>query len=275
MSLSRRGVGLPELLLALALTGIAAALTARLVLSAAERLRDRSERIGSEHALRVAAAGIRAALESLGMDTATGPDLTAFGAATLTARATRGSGVLCAALPGLLVVRDGPAWWTAYRAPVAGRDSILAASLSDTAWRAFALVAVPRPVPCPDGTPGLGLPVAPDSAAAAALGPGAPLASFEPVELRQYSAVPGSWLGLRLPATLQPIQPVAGPFGAGGLGLAYQRRDGSPALLPAEVAAAAIRLDALTERAGGLGVVRGGAPRPDSLALFVALVNQR
>jgi hypothetical protein len=272
MSLNRRGLGLAEVVVALALTGVIGAMTTRLLLSTALRLRDRSERMAEEHALRVAAGVFRAALESLGHDSAGGADLLSKGISGFSARAVRAVGVACFAGPGLLVARADTSWWRALRDPVAGRDSILAGRLDNPSWRVFALQAAPSSTRCPDGSSAIALPIAPASALAG-LDAGSPLLVYETVELRQYSSAPDQWLGARLLGTAQPIQPFAGPMTATGLALTYLGRNGLPALFPADVAAVDIRFEAITERAGGLGSIRGPAPRPDSLQIFVALGN--
>lgn len=273
MSLSRRGISLLELLIALGLTGLLAALTAGVLANSTLHLRDRSERMGQEQSLRVAGGALRAALESLGHDSTGGVDLLSQAARGFSARATRAAGVLCSASPGLLVARADTLWWRALRDPVAGRDSILAGRLDRPSWRGFALQFASSGTRCPDGTSGIGLPVTADSLALVGIGPGSPIRVYENVELRLYSSAPSEWVGLRLLATTQAIQPFAGPMAADGLDLSYEKSDGTPALFPAEVAGAVIRLRALTERAGGVGLVRGSTPRPDSLAVFVALVN--
>jgi hypothetical protein len=274
-SSSRRGSSLFELLIALAVTGMLAGLTGHILLTAAFRLRDRSERMAVEHGLRVAASALRAALESLGQDSTSGSDLLSNGTAGLTARATRAAGVVCAVSPGLLLARAGLPWWSALRDPVAGRDSILAGGLDSTGWRVFPLAAAPRPGGCPDGATAIELPITADSASLASLGPGSPLRVIEDVEIRLYSSPPDQWLGMRLLATGQFIQPFAGPLSANGFSLSYETRSGLAALLPAEVAAVSFRFEALSERAGGVGLIRGAAPRADSLKGFVALVNAR
>jgi type II secretory pathway pseudopilin PulG len=275
MSLNRRGSSLFELLIALTVTGMLGTLAAGILARAAFRLRDRSERMAAEHGLRVAASAVRAALESLGQDSTSGSDLLSNGAAGFIARATRAAGVACAVSPGRFLARAGSLWWSALRDPVAGRDSILAGGLDSTGWRVFPLAAAPRPGLCPDGAAALELPIISDSASIASLGPGSPLRVVENVELRLYSSPPDQWLGMRLLATGQFIQPFAGPLAATGFSLSYETRSGLAALLPAAVAAVSFRVEALTERAGGVGVIRGAAPRPDSVSGFVALVNSR
>lgn len=273
MSLNRRGIGLAEVLVALALSGIVGTLTSRILLSSALRLRDRSERMAEENTLRVAAAALRAELESLGHDSVGGFDLLALAPAAFSARATRAAGVLCSAAPGLLLARADTGWWHALRDPVAGRDSLLVGRVDSPSWRVFALQGAPGHGHCPDGSSAIGLPVSPGSGGSAGIDVGSPLLLYEPVELRQYASAPDQWLGLRLLGTAQAIQPFAGPLLLNGLDLTYLRSDGLPALLLAEVAAVSVSLRALTERAGGVGLVRGFAPRADSLLLFVTLGN--
>jgi type II secretory pathway pseudopilin PulG len=275
MSLSRRGSSLFELLIALAVTGMLGTLAANILARAAFQLRDRSERMAAEHGLRVAASAVRSALESLGQDSMSGSDLLSNAAAGFSARATRAAGVACDVSPGRFLARAGSPWWNALRDPVAGRDSILAGALDSTGWRVFPLTAAPRPGVCPDGAAALELPTASDSASMASLGPGSPLRVVESVELRLYSSPPDQWLGMRLLATGQFIQPFAGPLTPTGFSLTYETRSGQAALLPADVASVSFRVEALTERAGGFGLIRGAAPRLDSVSGFVALVNSR
>ena len=273
--MNRRGAGLFELLVALTITALLATLTSGIVSTAVLRLRERSERLSGEYALRVGAETVRAALESLGTDSRGGADLSAVGASGFTARAPRASGVLCSASAGLLVARDGPGWWSAVRNPVEIRDSLLVGRLDEDSWQAFALEAPPRQAVCPDGSPGIGLPVSADSLTLTGLAAGSPLRIVEWVELRLYTSSPDEWLGMRLLSGAQPIQPFAGPMQSGGLTLRFADRLGIPTSVAADVAEVGVRLGSLTERAGGFGLVRGGSPRLDSVAVFVALPNVR
>jgi prepilin-type N-terminal cleavage/methylation domain-containing protein len=267
--MNRRGFTLAELLVALTLTAMLALLTARLLASAALLLRDRSERMALEHGLRVAAGTLRATFEPMGTDTASGSDLLTASPALLLGRAARASGVVCALGPGLFVVRNGASWWRALRDPVAGRDSVLAADWQSRTWRRFSLAAPPGAGSCPDGSSAITLSVAGDSAGFAAIQPGSPLLIFEDVELKSYTSAPDQWLGLRLLGTGQPVQPFAGPLGSAGLELTYEDRNGAVTADPALVAGVGFRVRAVSERAGGLGLVRGPPPRPDSVSGYV------
>lgn len=273
MSLSRRGTGLLELLVALTLSGLLAALTALILSAAVSRLRDRSERSSAENSLRVGAAVLRAGLESLGHDSLTGADLLSLGPSGFTARGTRAAGVLCASSPALLVARAGAGWWSALRDPVAGRDSLLLGRLDQPTWKLLSLESPPQPTACPDGSAGIGLPVSADSLGLAGIAAGSPLRVVENLEVRLYHAAPDDWLGVRLLSPPQPIQPFAGPMQAAGVLLTFVGRNGAPTPIPAQVGAVQARLTSLTERPGGVGLVRLGPSRSDSLVVFVGLGN--
>ena len=105
--MNRRGLGLLEMLIALGLTGAVSLLVWSVLQTAAFRLRDRSERIGLEHSLRVASSAARALLEPLGHDSTAGTDLTLAAPDAFIARAIRGSGVLCGAGPDSLLALGG------------------------------------------------------------------------------------------------------------------------------------------------------------------------
>lgn len=269
--MNRQGIGLLEVLVALTLTSLLAALTALILSTAVFRLRDRSERMSAENSLRVGAVVIRTGLESLGRDSLAGADLLAVGPSSFTARATRAAGVLCASSPGLLVARAGAGWWSALRDPVAGRDSLLLGRLDRPAWGIFALESPPQVVACPDGSAGIGLPVSADSLALSGIGAGSPLRVVENLEVRLYRSAPDDWLGVQLLSVAQPIQPFAGPMLPAGLVLESLDRAGLPSSTPAQVAAVNARLTSLTARPGGVGLIRLGPPRSDSVVVFVGL----
>lgn len=274
--MSRRGMSLLELLVALTITAAVALLAWSILQTAAFHLRDRSERIGVEHALRVAASAARAALESLGQDSSAGADLTAPAPDGFISRAVRAAGVLCSAGAGALTVRSGPGWWSELRAPVGGRDSILVGTVvPPDRWVAVALGANALPGSCPDGAPALILPTAVAPADLSAIGPGSPLRLFEPMELRAYSSAGAGWLGMRSLSSGGSIQPLAGPFPGAGVQFSYYSRSGSSVTVAGLVARAGIAIEAVTERAGGLGVARVAQLHTDSLSVAILLRNAR
>ncbi len=272
MSLTRRGFALIELLVATLLSAVLAILVGSLVVGSAATLRDRSERMGLEHSLRVSLGAARAMLEPLGFDSVSGADLSAPGPSSLVARVIRGSGVLCAAAPDRLLTRAGPLWWNAHRTPVRNRDSLLIASVAGPDhWIVAPLVENPSAGICPDGSPALVLPTVIPALAFAAVGAGSPLQVFEPVELRLYASSAASWVGLRLAATGEAIQPLAGPFAPASPSLDYRDLQGNPALTGGDVAMVTIGLEGRTERAGGVGIARLRWIRSDSARLALGL----
>jgi prepilin-type N-terminal cleavage/methylation domain-containing protein len=271
---SRRGFSLFEVMIALALTGIVGALSWSILQTASFRLRNRSERMGMEHALRVAAVATRGALESLGQDSTAGTDLASLAPDGFIARAVRGSGVLCAAGSSSLTLRAGPDWWHGLRAPVAGRDSLLVGTIAEPArWVAVALRNAPSSGTCPDGRPALVLGAALSPTDLAVIGPGSPLRVFEHMELRAYPSSGATWLGLRSVSSGGVIQPLAGPFAGAAMTLRYFSRTGADVMLPGAVSSAGWTISGITERMGGIGMARVPGLQSDSGGGSVQLRN--
>jgi len=265
-----RGASLAELVAALTVSAVLALLAGRILATAACHLRSRSERIGLEHSLRVAAGGLRAALEPLGADSVGGSDVLSMAPDRVVVRAVRGAGAACAVTPDAVIARLGPGWWTALRAPEPGRDSLLMDTVAEPPrWYALSLAAPPRAGRCPDGSAGLVLPVVVPDGWIGALGAGSPIRVFEDLEVRLYASAASAWLGLRSLGAGEAIQPLAGPFAPGGVLLEFAARDGAPATAPADIVSTRVSLSGLTERAGGVGVVRGEPGRPDSVTFTV------
>lgn len=272
MPLTRRGFALLELLVATLLGAVLSILIGRLLIGSATVLRDRSERIGLEQSIRVSAGAAQAMLEPLGSDSGSGVDVSSPGPSGLVARVTRGAGVICEAAADRLIVRAGPTWWWGVRAPVPNRDSLIVASVTGAErWIVAPLVGTPSTGTCPDGSDGLNLPTLLNASSLLAVGPGSPLQFFEPVELRLYPSSGKSWIGLRLAATGEAIQPLAGPFAPAGPGLEYRDEDGNAAVTLSAIAMVTLGFEGLTERAGGLGVARLDPIHSDSVRLSVAL----
>ena len=271
MSLTRRGFTLVELLVAATISGVLAVLTGGLVAASASRLRDRSERMALEQALRVSLGAAAAMLEPLGADSGAGPDLSQAAPGGFVARSSRASGVLCGAATGLLYVRAGAPWWHALRGLVAGRDSLLIATVGGAdRWIVAPLLGAPAPGACPDGSAGFVLPTSVSPAAAAQIGAGSPLRIFEPVEFRIYASGGASWIGLRQLQTGESIQPLAGPLTGAGLALSYTDWSAVPASGSA-VAQVTLLVRGITFRDGGVGIAGPRAGQADSAMLAVSL----
>ncbi len=270
--MNRRGLGLAELIIALTLSAMIALLSWSILAVSAIRLRERSERMGLTHALRVSAAALRAVVEPLGSDSSAAPDLAGLATDRLTARVIRASGTVCSVAPESVVVRAGEDWWAGLRVPVGGRDTLLVGTLDNPPrWIAAALQSDPTGARCPDGRAGLMLSVPAAALGGAAVGPGSPLRVFEHVEIRSYGSGGLGWVGARLIATGEAIQPLAGPFARIAFG--YFRRDGAPASTGAEAAIVVASFKGLTERAAGVGIARMSTARADSVELSILLRN--
>ncbi|HEV8198177.1 MAG TPA: prepilin-type N-terminal cleavage/methylation domain-containing protein [Gemmatimonadales bacterium] len=272
--MNRRGFSLLELLIALGLTSLVALMAWSILQRAAFQLRDRSERIGLEHALRVGSLAGRALLEPLGEDSTAGADLALAAPDGLVARAVRGSGVVCAAGTDSLTVRSGPGWWTELRAPSGGRDSVMVGTVAGPDhWIVTALDAGPVSGTCPDGTPARVFLARLVAADLAAVGPGSPVRVFEPIELRAYSSGGAIWLGMRGAGSAGSIQPLAGPFAGGGVQFSYYSRAGAGVTASGGVSRAGLVITAVTERAAGVGIARAFRIRSDSAGGSILLRN--
>jgi prepilin-type N-terminal cleavage/methylation domain-containing protein len=270
--MTRRGFALIELLVATLVSAVLVVLVGRMLLGAAAMLRDRSERMGLEQSIRVSVGSAQAMLEPLGVDPGSGADLSAAGASSLVARVIRGSGVLCDATLDRLSVRAGPQWWYGLRAPVKNRDTLMVASIFGTAqWISAPLIGNPLTGLCPDGSQAIVLPTALSVSSLAAIGAGSPVRVFEPVEFRLYPSTGSSWVGLRLAATAEAIQPLAGPFSAAAPGLDYRDLQGNPAGAEIDVAMVLLSLEGLSERGGGVGLARRDRVHSDSITVAVSL----
>jgi len=251
--LTRKGYGLVELVVATAVTGVMASITASILTRSATHVRNRRARAAAEHVVRVASGAVRGLLQ----DGVSGEDLAMATPTGFTVRVTRGTGVVCGWSASGVVVRQGLPWWKAVREPVAGRDTLLIGRLTEPGWHAVALRSDPTPTLCPDGAAGLALPAALNGVASDALGPGSPLRFFEPVELRIYSSSASDWIGVRLAATGEAIQPLAGPIARAGTGFEYFTADGRETALASEAAAVGFRIEAVVESAGAKDSARG------------------
>ena len=188
--MSRRGMSLLEMLIALSLTGAVALLAWSILQTAAFHLRDRSERIGMEHALRVAVVGHASGpgVAGAGLHRRSRSDAAGARRVHRPRRPGQRRPLQCrsAHARGQERPRTGG---RSSEPRSAGRDSMLVGTtLGPDRWAAVALDADPLPGSCPDGAPALILPARLAPADLAAVGPGSPVRLFEPMELRAYSS---------------------------------------------------------------------------------------
>lgn len=162
--------------------------------------------------------------------------------------AMRSTARWCLADSSGLVVRTTPEDWGASRLPVPGRDSVwldttgIPASGPAGALR-LGLVASPTPSVCPDGLPGLLLPVTGLALLPAGVAIAPVVRTGEVIELSGYLSGGETWLGLRHLGTGELVQPVAGPFATGTLRFEGQDPSGAPASSLGAVATIRIHLE--------------------------------
>ena len=273
--MSRRGVSLLEMLMALLLSAGMAVLILNTVARAAARLRDRSERMGVAQTLRIAGEVLRAGLEDIGADSAAGPDLSGVGPDRIRYRATRVAGVVCDTTAARVVIRISGGLGAARRMPQPGRDSALVLELDSAhRWHPAAVTAVSFPAPCPFGGSGVSIAVTLDSAQRSRVGLGSVARIFETMEARRYASGGADWLGLQSISAGEPVQPLAGPLiPTTGLALGPEDAAGAPAAIPASADAVRLRIRAVTNRELGIGLARS-APATDSLPGYVFFRNR-
>lgn len=205
MRAGRRGLGLVELLVGVALLGVVGAMVARLVAvtaRAAVRVRERSARSVT---LRTAALAVSREVQGLAVG-----EVRVAGD-TLRYRARRGEGVACAvSATRVWVARASYRGW---RDPQPGRDSLALLHRDTGVWTMSAVTAAATGT-CPDGTPAIEV-----GGAGTWTGPApAPVRVVEWVEVRAYESGGRWWLGARTLRPTDVIQPLAGPVATRGVG---------------------------------------------------------
>lgn len=272
MPLSRRGVTLPELLVALVLFGVVALAVVGLMRHTLEGYRSTVQRIDRRQNLRIAAAFLPAELRELD---ATDGDLVMMQPTAVTLRAARQLAVLCREQPAApagsvsLVVDDALRYGLRDFDPSSDSVWILEGGVEDR-WVPGGLRARGA-VPCANGRAGVRLDVALPATAGFAIG--TPVLGFETVAYRLYrSSEDGRWyIGQQSGGSLQPL---LGPVTSDGLALAYLDSSGVATGDPARVGLVDVRV-----RAATVEPIRDGTGRltkpVDSLVTLVALRNNR
>jgi prepilin-type N-terminal cleavage/methylation domain-containing protein len=236
-----RGFTLVELLIAVALLGLIAAVVYPLITGNRRLYQSTAQRIDAQQALRAATTILTTELREL--DAAEG-DILALSETGLTIRATRQLAFLCAdPSPGatsVLAIRESPLF--AVRDFNPATDSLFIHFVDSTdhdSWLLARLVSVGTGV-CADGTAARTLSVR-YATPAAELAVGAPVRGFEVVSYRLYRAGDGQWqIGLE-DGGAGSIQPLVGPVTSNGL--AFIPRDAAGGLTTDPTRVATIEID--------------------------------
>lgn len=282
--LERRGFTLIELLVALVLLGIVTAGIYRVLVSNQRIYQAQTQRIDLQQNIRAAVTILPAEFRELN---ATGGDIKAMSATSITIRAMRQLAIICSPPP--LGGALGNISMTIRQAPFFGRalvpitDSVVMfydgdeGSRSDDSW-VLANVGAITNQNCPDGRPGWGITMSPNLFAGqlnqlGAIPDGAPVRGFETVTYRLYQAPDNLWyIGLE---NVSGIQPLIGPVTSDGLSLRYFNAAGAETADRTQVAEIEIGVRGRTAQPvqGGAG---GGLVIPvDSIVTRVALRNNR
>lgn len=288
--LGRRGYTLIELIVAITLLGIVSAGIYRVLVNNQRIYHAQTQRIDLQQNIRAAAAILPAEFREL--DAFDG-DIQAMSATSITIRAMRQLGVICA--PPVLGGGVGGRTFQVFRQLFYGQpldlttDSLLVyyegdeSTRNDDGWIRAHPTNTANGV-CPDGfnspaytiTADLALPEGQMLNRAGAVPNGAPVRGFQTITYRLYQAADGEWY-LGLEPSGGTVQPLVGPLvGANGLGLRYFNSTNAVTAARDSVAAIEITVRGRTAermhaeaQAGGLHYV------VDSLTTRVTLRNNR
>ncbi len=252
------GVTLVELVVSLVLLAVVAASVHQLLISSHRSARYHAERAQLTANLRVAAAILPAELGGLDATGSAGSDIVAMSDSTITYRSMRGLHMLCrnptltGPASGTLVL--AAARPSGVRRPDPARHWLLIfaeadpMTETDNHWVRADLADAARGSACPGQAPSITVSVVnvvpPGSLKDVQRG--APVGSYELVELRGYRDGRGDWwLGVRRRAKgrrWSATQPVLGPLAPGGLRLSYWHSTGARASSATDVARIGITL---------------------------------
>lgn len=259
MSLRRRGVSLPELLVALVLLGLLGAALTRSLMLQRRAVNSALEREAASRTIAQATAWLGSEFLELSRGESTS-DLIALAAESLSYRGYRSAGLAClVATDQVLIRRDRLSSW---RMPQPGRDSLLLFVAPDSApmrggWRAYPITSLGASVCEGRQAIRLGTLLAPVAGAPVSQ---VPVRTFEAMQIRLYRSLGQWWLGARSASGGEGLQPVTGPLAGGGLRLAYLDSAGNATGVPAAVRTMRVLL------------VSGGG-RGDSARLFLTPRN--
>jgi prepilin-type N-terminal cleavage/methylation domain-containing protein len=289
----RRGFTLVEVLIALVLLGIVMASLYRVLISNQRTYQAQSQRIDLQQNIRAAVAILPAELREID---ATDNDIRAMTATSITIRAMRYLGIICATpvLGGLVTpvpvtIRSTPFWGA--RDIVVATDSLLLYydgnpdTRLDDNWAFGQPVAVVPVAVCADGKPGrtimvnLGVGVSfPLANVAGAIPLGAPLRGFETVTYQLYQPAGDTSYYIGMQPAGGTMQPLIGPVLSNGLSFAYYDSTGVATADPKRVARIDFVVRARTakplrsETGTGTSTLANAV---DSLSTSVALRNNR
>jgi type II secretory pathway pseudopilin PulG len=287
VSLSRRvrregGLTLVELLVVLVLTGAVVAVICQSLQSNQRFYRSQSQVLDVEEGLRAIAQLLPAELRELN---ARGGDVIAMGRDSITLRAMRSLGVICAppnVSAGSVTIADSLVF--GWRAVDPSRDRALVfrdgeeSTANDDRWLDFGVAGLSAGAACGDGSAGTTVRLTGTTSDLDGVSAGSPLRTYERVTYRLYTDDQGlSWLGERGSSDggWSALSPVAGPLRrVGGLSFDYFDSAGAPATIATAITRIGVVARGLS--AGTIAVpgrATTGRQYEDSVVVQAALRN--
>lgn len=276
------GFTLIELLVALVLATVVLGAAGQALLASQRFFRLQSSVLEVHEGLRAAVQTLSAELRELD---ATGGDILALASDSISIRATRGVGFVCAPpdpVAGRVVMRSSLI--SGYRSVDPARDRALvyrdgdALTDDDDAWLEFGIASAGGATGCSDGAAGTELRLLGDVQALDSVGLGSPVRWYERTVYRLYADETGAWwLGARTytDGAWAPLTPLAGPLSRpSGLQLEYFDSSGAATADRSRV----VRVDLVVRGASSALLQATGGRQwhwADSLASVVYLRNGR
>jgi len=284
---SRKGFTLIELLVALVLLLMVSASFWSALATVQRTTRTQTEMAAMRGTVRGGLQIVASDLQELYANPTTGEtDIIAMSATALRYKAMRGSGVICERSPTEVKIRRF--LWAGLHDPTFQLDAGMFLFADDEAdddgddeWLEVAITGATTSGTCPDGAAAFVVSVnitdVDDLDKLAKIHGGAPVRTYEEMELGLVTDAGRNWLGLRsVTASEAALLPLAGPLAAGGVNLTYWLADGVTATTaPAQVQSIRVLLVGQTDRAVNLGVSSTVQQVVDPLALRIQLRNSR
>lgn len=282
----RRGFTLIELLIAVVLLLIVSAAIYQLFVRTQRISREQAERIDLQSNIRVGSLILPAELREVGYDYENVDSTDILGIATdsIAFRAIRSSGIICRIAADTIVV-DTSRNYSAYRLPVAGRDTLMlfaerdVTKSDDDKWvrRRITSVGSSTCAASFGSRPGLKLAtkITVTGTSADSFVVGSPMRTFEPVVYKLYASGGKNYLGTYSKTVAgEAIQPILGPLQANGLRLEYFDSLGASTAVRGQIRSVRMTLLGITDQKVSTG---GGPGTPsqavDSLRTTVSLRN--
>lgn len=278
------GFTLIEMLVAVVLTGIVGGSIFQLLNINQRVYREQAQRVEMNANVRAAISIIQSELRELNAGDSLGSDIVSLSSTQITYKAMRNLYFLCDDPDvGANRVSVSPTPWYGLRGPSTTTDSVLIYADNDTTtrtddrWIHANLQSTASGTRCPGSSSSFDMTLSGVSAPGlAAVWSGAPLRTFEVVQMLLYASGDASWLGTRLYSggSWGSIEPILGPLKSStGIQFTYYTASGATTTTPANVARIKIVVNGQTAQKVRRGSSGGLVYAEVNLETHVALRN--